>query len=77
MCVWPWQESIEELRSNLIRMQRDLEASLAETAKYKKMLDESEEQNKSLRKVVRLYEAEKFAHSVDLLAFTVKPPPFA
>uniref|UniRef100_A0A5K3FK45 Dynein regulatory complex subunit 4 n=1 Tax=Mesocestoides corti TaxID=53468 RepID=A0A5K3FK45_MESCO len=45
-------------------MQRDLEASLAETAEYKKKLEESEELNKNLRKVAQLYEAEKFAHTV-------------
>ncbi len=45
-------------------MQRDLEDSLAETADYKKKLEESEEQNRSLRKVARLYNSEKFAHNV-------------
>ncbi|VDD83454.1 unnamed protein product [Mesocestoides corti] len=59
------KENIEELRSNLVRMQRDLEASLAETAEYKKKLEESEELNKNLRKVAQLYEAEKFAHTAE------------
>ncbi len=56
-----------------MRMQRDLEDSLAETADYKKKLEESEEQNRSLRKVARLYNSEKFAHNVSSSSALVIP----
>ncbi|KAL5102720.1 Dynein regulatory complex subunit 4 [Taenia crassiceps] len=58
------KESIEELRSSLVRMQRDLESSRSETARYKQKLEESEEQNNNLRKVAHLFETEKSAHNV-------------
>ncbi|VDM17794.1 unnamed protein product [Hydatigera taeniaeformis] len=58
------KESIEDLRSSLVRMQRDLELSQSETALYKQKLEESEEQNKNLRKVAHLFETEKSAHNV-------------
>ncbi|KAH9278088.1 hypothetical protein ECG_08899 [Echinococcus granulosus] len=58
------KESIEELRSSLVRMQRDLELSQSQTAQYKQKLGESEEQNKNLRKIAHLFESEKSAHNV-------------
>ncbi|KAL5965592.1 Dynein regulatory complex subunit 4 [Taenia solium] len=59
------KESIEELRSSLVRMRHDLESSQSETARYKQKLEESEEQNKNLRKVAHLFETEKSAHNLE------------
>ncbi|VDL94621.1 unnamed protein product [Schistocephalus solidus] len=58
------RDNIEELRSNLIRTQRKLDASAAETEMHREKLRQMESQNKNLLKIALQYDTEKAAHSV-------------
>ncbi|VDN11568.1 unnamed protein product [Dibothriocephalus latus] len=58
------RDNIEELRSNLIRTQKKLDASAAETEMHREKLRQMESQNKNLLKIALQYDTEKAAHSV-------------
>ncbi|VDO07725.1 unnamed protein product, partial [Rodentolepis nana] len=57
------KENIEELQFKLSTSERELVTYKTEIEEYKKRLNESEEQNKSLRKAAKLFESEYSAHN--------------
>ncbi|KAL7055943.1 hypothetical protein AAHC03_022721 [Spirometra sp. Aus1] len=59
------RDNIEELRSNLIRTQKKLDASAAETEMHREKLRQMESQNKNLLKIALQYDTEKAAHSLE------------